>query len=247
MEESRKLYYGFIPRVLNEELLSFLCNKHKGEIGLGVKKNCPRPRIRYVIDKNRFGYADFGDFFFWEDGGLYVWQQSEEFEEDHNPDILEDYFGHSCEGRGYTLRSIFAGIDTGYDDSNGSRMFTGDVVLVKEPNGYEMGALCLASPRGLISDGFYGFPLDNHSLTLDMCKEDGHNLERIGTIFYQLDPCEEPVFIWDKALTFNNTYRDKEEESVLRTMARYTPNFDKEVWKYLGLEILGIEEFNWKK
>lgn len=246
MEESKKLFYGPIPRVLNEDILSFLCNKHKGEIGLGSKKDCPRMRIRYVMDKNRFGYADFGDFFFWEDGGLYVWQQSEEFEEDHNPDIVEDYFGHSCEGRGYTLRSIFAGIDTGYDDSNGSRMFTGDVVLVKEPNGYEMEALCLASPRGLISDGFYGFPLDNYSLTLDMCKEGGHNLERIGTIFYQLDPCEEPVFIWDKALTFNNTYRDKEEESVLRTMARYTPNFDKEVWKYLGLEILGIEEFNWK-
>ena len=171
MEESKKHFYGPIPRVLNEDILSFLCNKHKGEIGLGSKKDCPRMRIRYVMDKNRFGYADFGDFFFWEDGGLYVWQQSEEFEEDHNPDIVEDYFGHSCEGRGYTLRSIFAGIDTGYDDSNGSRMFTGDVVLVKEPNGYEMGALCLASPRGLISDGFYGFPLDNYSLTLDMCKE----------------------------------------------------------------------------
>lgn len=156
MEESKKLFYGPIPRVLNEDILSFLCNKHKGEIGLGSKKDCPRMRIRYVMDKNRFGYADFGDFFFWEDGGLYVWQQSEDFEEDHNPDIVEDYLGHSCEGRGYTLRSIFAGIDTGYDDSNGSRMFTGDVVLVKEPNGYEMGALCLASPRGLISDGFYG-------------------------------------------------------------------------------------------
>ena len=39
MEETKKLYYGFIPRVLNEELLSFLCNKHKDEIGLGVKKN----------------------------------------------------------------------------------------------------------------------------------------------------------------------------------------------------------------
>ena len=107
------------------------------------------------------------------------------------------------------MRSIFAGIDTGYDDSNGSRMFTGDAVLVKEPNGYEMGALCLASPCGLISDGFYGFPLDNHSLTLDMCKDEGYNLERIGTIFYQLDPCEEPVSIWEQALTFNNTYRDK--------------------------------------
>ena len=193
MEETNKLYYGSIPRVLNEDILSFLCIKHKGEIGLESKKDYPRIRIRYVIDKDRFGYADFGDFFFWDDGGLYVWQQSDEFEEDHNPDLVEDYFGHPCEGRGYTLRSIFAGIDTGYDGSNGSRMFTGDVVLVKEPNGYEMGALCLASPRGLISDGFYGFPLDNYSLSLDMCKEGGHNLERIGTIFYQLDPCEEPV------------------------------------------------------
>lgn len=247
MEESKKLFYGPIPRVLNEDILSFLCIKHKGEIGLGSKKDCPRIRIRYVIDKNRFGYADFGDFFFWDDGGLYVWQQSDEFEEDHNPDIVEDYFGHSCEGRGYTLRSIFAGIDTGYDDSNGSRMFTGDIVLVKERDGYEMGALCLASLCGRIGDGFYGFPLDNHSLTLDMCKEGGYHLERIGTVFYQLDPCEEPIPIWDKALTYNNTYRDKEDESVLRTMARYTPNFDKEVWKYLGLEILGIEEFNWKK
>ena len=188
MEETKKLFYGSIPRVLNEDILSFLCIKHKDEIGIGSYKNFPRPRIRYIIDKNRFGYANFGDFFFWEDGGLYVWQQSDEFEEDHNPDIVEDYFGHPCEGRGYTMRSIFAGIDTGYDDSNGSRMFTGDIVLVKEPNGYEMGALCLASPSGIISDGFYGFPLDNHSLTLDMCKEEGYNLQRIGTIFYQLDP-----------------------------------------------------------
>lgn len=94
MEETNKLYYGSIPRVLNEDILSFLCIKHKGEIGLGSKKDCPRIRIRYVIDKDRFGYADFGDFFFWDDGGLYVWQQSDEFEEDHNPDLVEDYFGH---------------------------------------------------------------------------------------------------------------------------------------------------------
>ena len=55
MEETNKLYYGSIPRVLNEDILSFLCIKHKGEIGLGSKKDCPRIRIRYVIDKDRFG------------------------------------------------------------------------------------------------------------------------------------------------------------------------------------------------
>lgn len=66
MEETKKFYYGFVPRVLNEDILSFLCIKHKDEIGLGSYKDFPCPRIRYVIDKNRFGYAYFGDFFFWE-------------------------------------------------------------------------------------------------------------------------------------------------------------------------------------
>lgn len=111
MEETKKLFCELMPRVLNEDILSFLCIKHKNEIAIGANFDKRSLRIRYVIDKNRFGYADFGDFFFWEDGGLYVWQQSEEFEEDHNPDIVEDYFGHPCEGRGYTLRSIFAEID----------------------------------------------------------------------------------------------------------------------------------------
>ena len=98
-----------------------------------------------------------------------MWQQSEEFKEDHNTDIVEGFFGKPCEGRGYALRSIFAGIDTGYDDCNGSRMFTGDVVLVKGDSGYEYGALCLASVCDLDGKGFYGFPLDNHCLTLDNC------------------------------------------------------------------------------
>ena len=163
-----------MPKVLNEEMLHSLCERYKDEIGLGIFKAHGCPRIRYVINRNKFGYAYFGDFFFWDDGGLYVWQQSEEFVEDHNPDIVEDYFGHRCEGRGYTSRSIFAGIDTGYDDSKGSRMFTGDIVMVKEKDGYELGALCLASPRTMSGEGFYGFPLDNYSLTLDMCTEDGY-------------------------------------------------------------------------
>ena len=109
-----------------------------------------------------------------------------------------------------------------------------------------MGALCLASIVGKDGKGFYGFPLGNHSLTLDMCMKEGYRLKRIGTIFYQLDPCEEPEAVWEKALTYNNTLRNDEEEKNLLTMAGYTPNFDKEVWKYLGLEILGVDEFNWK-
>ena len=115
---------------------------------------------------------------------------------------------------------------------------------VAYPNGYEMGALCLASMVDNYGGGFYGFPLDNHSLTLDMCKDDGYTLKRIGTIFYQLDHCEEPEPIWNKALTFNNTLLSEEDLHNRLVMARYTPNFYKEVWKYLGYEILGIDEFD---
>ena len=234
-----------MPRVLNEEILSDLCKRHKKEIGEGNCNVRPCPRIRYVIDTDRFGYANFGDFFFWADGGLYVWHRSREYEVDHNPDIVEDYFGSPCEGRGYTCRHIFAGIDTGYDDINGSRMFTGDIVLVRERDGYEMGALCLASSCDRDGwYGFYGFPLDNHSLTLDMCKEGGYRLERIGTVFYWLDNRDEPKPIWNKALGYNGVY-DRRFNAVMRIMAKYTPNFDRRMVDYSYLEISG-KEFNWK-
>lgn len=233
-----------IPKVFNEEILSFFCKKYRFEIGHKLCKARIFPRIRYVIDKNQFGYADFGDFFFWHDGGLYVWQENEKFAEDHNPDIVKDYFGESCDGRGYTLRSIFAGVDTDYDDNMGHRMFTGDIVMVKDPNGYEVGDLCLASVVDEQWKGFYGFPLDNHSLTLEQCKKDGYYLERIGTVFFQLNWCDEPVSIWSQALHYNNARCDDEDIKNRRIMAKYTPNFDKEIWKYLGLEIIGAE-FDW--
>ena len=248
-EKQNKIFgsqHDVTSKVLNEKTLTFFCNKYKYEIGHGLYNIHPCPRIRYVIDRNQFGYADFGDFFFWRDGGLYVWQLNDDFIECHNPDIVKDYFGESCKGRGYAFRSIFAGIDTGYNDSNGKRMFTGDIVMVKEHENSESMDLCLASMVDIHRDGFYGFPLDNHCLTLGTCKINNYHLERIGTVFFQLDPCEEPVQILDKALHYNNARCDTEARYVRQIMAKYTPNFDKEEWKYLGLEILGTE-FDWNK
>ena len=57
MEETKKLFCELMPRVLNEDILSFLCIKHKNEIAIGSNFDKRSPRIRYVIDKNRFGYA----------------------------------------------------------------------------------------------------------------------------------------------------------------------------------------------
>ena len=246
MDVKKNKHLGQFPDVINEKQLVQLCEKYRDEIGRATIKGTAYPRIRYVIGRDQFGYANFGDYFFAVDDGLYVWHNEKEYEEDHNPDVVEDFFGHPCEGRGYTCRHIFAGIDTGYDDSEGKRMFTGDIVVARERGGYELGALCLAAWPGRCDDGFYGFPLDNHSLRLDMCTGGDYFLKSIGTIFYQLDPCDEPEPIWHKALGFNRNYWTKEERSNDLVMARYTPNFDKEEWKYLGLEILGAE-FEWDK
>lgn len=36
MEETKKLFCELMPRVLNEDILSFLCIKHKNEIAIGL-------------------------------------------------------------------------------------------------------------------------------------------------------------------------------------------------------------------
>lgn len=54
-----------IPDAITEADLIRLCDEYKYIIGAKIKA-APKPdiRIRYVIGKDRFGYADFGDFFF---------------------------------------------------------------------------------------------------------------------------------------------------------------------------------------
>lgn len=243
MEETRSMILSdsTAPKSLNEKELVGLCRKYAREIDMGVKNGLPKIRIRYVLDNKKFGFADFGDYFFWADDGLYVWHKEEKYAEDRNPDAVDDFFGTDCQRRGYTVRHIFAGIDTGFDDDEGSRMFTGDVVRVTDSDGSDMGALCLASAGW--GGGCYCFPLDNSSLTLQMCKEGGYHLKRIGTIFYQLNDSEEPEPIWNKALLFNNNRWTKEELEQHLVMAQYTPNYYQEVWQYLAYEIIGAEPF----
>lgn len=227
--------------IWNEDALIGLCREYADKIGWGEKTGLPKIRIRYVLDDKKFSYADFGDYFFWADNGLYVWHKEDRYAESHNPDAVEDFFGVECEGRGYTSRHIFAGIDTGFYDDEGKRMFTGDIIRVADSNGGEFGKLCLASAPW--ENGCYCFPLDNHCLSLEMCRERGYHLKRIGTVFYRLDNSEVPEPVWDKALAFNYNRWSEEESEQHLTMAQYTPCYDQEVWKYLCYKILGIEPF----
>lgn len=231
-----------IPDAITENDLKRLCKEYKYVIGAKII-GAPKPdiRIRYVIDQGRFGYAKFGNFFFFGDY-LYVWTRDKEFADDHNQDVVEGFFGDECKGRGFCHRAIFAGVETPYRDANSDIIYTGDVL---DLHGEYIDRPLALGTLGKNAEGCvakYAFVLDNHCITPEMCK----SMTRVGTVFYQLDWNDEPHSIAELCYRFQPWRPDgiKDEDRIV--MAPKTPNFDKEIWKYHANEILGIE-FNWKK
>lgn len=231
-----------IPAAITEVDLKRLCEEYKYVIGARIL-SAPKPdiRIRYVIDRDRFGYAKFGDFFFFGDD-LYVWTRNKEFAEDHNQDVVEGYFGDECKGRGYCHRAIFAGVETPYRDSYGDRIYTGDVLDLHGEYTNSPLALDTLGENEEDRKAKYAFVLDNHCVIPEMCK----SMTRIGSVFYQLDWNEEPKTIAELCYRFQPWRPDGIKDEDRMVMARYTPNFDQELWKYHACEILGIE-FNWRR
>lgn len=246
------------PRVITDKTLMDLCDKYKYIIGAGlINKPLPDITIRYAMANDRFGYAKFGQFFFDESGNLYVWTKDKEFESDHNQDVVERYFGDECEGRGFCHRVIFAGVETPYKDSKGSRIYTGDVLRVKlgelcesqewnkkvtipddvfENNSYIWSFGTLGENEDDL-EALYAFPLDNHFVSPDMIAR----WERIGTVFYKLDANENPKKISTRSLDFQACYGGGYSDEEKCLLSKFTPNFDKEMWKYRALEALGVE------
>ena len=237
------------PKVMDEDVLANLCMQYRYQIGSGVNLHVPKIRIRYVIDRNQFGYIKFGEFFIVDNGGyynLYVWMQDDKYSELHNQAVVEEYFGDECHGRGYAVRMIFAGVDTNIRDVCGQNIFTGDVIDVRDGR-HRMGFLALTMPPHADSEnGYYAFPLDNCCFMLDRENNKRLKLKRCGTVFFQLDTTEKSKTIWERSLCFNGPRDTPEQHASKVLMARYTPNFDKEEWKYEGLKILGAE-FHWEK
>ena len=230
------------PLVISDMILKNLCEQHLYEIGAGISKFLPNIKVRYVAENKKFAYAKFGDFFFFGDE-FYVWELDDKYLDDHNQDVVEAVFNDECKGRGYARRVIFAGVQTEFKDCNGENIYTGDVIKIEKDQfrteHLAVGALC--SEEGI---GSYCFILDNHSWRLADCNRQKYKMTRVGTVFYQLD-ANDFIGVNQRTVQFNG-WRDTEEEKQLKIlMAKFTPNFDQELWKYQGLEILGAE-YDWR-
>lgn len=226
------------PSVITEDLLHELTQKYAYPISTKQYRFIPSLTVRYIIDRDKFGYTSLANCFFYEDGGMYVWDSDEEWKDSHNQDVVEATFGDECYDRGYAHRVIFAGVPTGVTDKNGDMIYTGDVLHIGDENhgyDYALGAI----------DGQYLFLLDNHAILLSECEKS--ELKRIGTVFYQLDWCEDPIqTLNERTMQFQGWRDTSKEQELKKIMAKFTPNFDQEKWKYQALEILGVE-FNWNK
>ena len=230
------------PLVISDMILKNLCEQHLYEIGAGISKFLPNIKVRYVAENKKFAYANFGNFFFFGDD-FYVWELDDKYLDDHNQDVVEAVFNDECKGRGYARKVIFAGVQTEFKDCNGENIYTGDVIKIEKDQfrteHLAVGALC--SEEGI---GSYCFILDNHSWRLADCNRQQYKMTRVGTVFYQLD-ANDFIGVNQRTMQFNG-WRDTEEEKQLKIlMAKFTPNFDQELWKYQGLEILGAE-YDWR-
>ena len=230
------------PLVVSDRVLKRLCKQYLYEIGAGIDCYLPNIKVRYASENKKFAYAYFGDFFFFGDD-FYVWEQDNKYLDDHNQDVVEEVFNDECEGRGYARRVIFAGVQTEFNDSNGERIYTGDVIKVEESQNIrkDLAVGALSSEEGI---GMYCFILDNHSWSLADCNSQHYRMTRIGTVFYQLDVADF-IGVNQRVMNFNG-WRDTEEDRHQKVlMAKFTPNYDQELWKYQGLEILGVE-YDWR-
>lgn len=225
------------PAVITESLLHELTKKYAYPISNKLYRYIPPVGVRYVIDNNEFGYTTLANCFFFEDGGMYVWDTDEKWKEDHNQAVVECFYGDECIGRGYAHRVIFAGVATGVKDINGEMIYTGDIIHIGDGEcGYDFAL-------GAFKDN-YLFLLDNHALLLADCMD--KPLKRIGTVFYQLDWNEYPVTVNERTMRFQGWRDTTQQQNLKKLMARFTPNFDQEEWKYEALDIIGAE-YHWNK
>lgn len=229
-----------VPEVLTVEALQDLCERCTYRIGANFSKYMPHIAIRYVIDEDKFGYAFFGDFFFYQ-GALYVFESDEKYKAEHNAGVVWAVFRDECEGHGYAHEVIFAGVRTPYKDVKGDFVYTGDAVMT-DKLGLEKEHIYGVQPM----DSDYGIMLDNHCVLLGDCKK----IVRVGTVFFNL-PKEPEMdmlhFVEQRSSLLHSFYGDGPTGDDVLRHVRFTPNFFENDMVYIILENSRDDDFDWRK
>lgn len=231
-----------LPKVITVEVLQELCSQNLPLIQFCSTSFLSQIEIRYVIAANKFGYAYFGEFFFYQ-GNLYVFETDEQYKDQHDAEAVMATFGDECRNLGYAHKVIFAGVRTPYKDFRGDYIYTGDAVMV-DLLGLRKENIHGVRPLDFLND--YGCKLDNHSVLLSECRK----IVRVGTVFFNLPKVEEEDMLHileDRSRSMHNWYGGGPtgEENLLHV--RFTPNFFDKEWHYKGMEIMRGEDFDWRK
>lgn len=235
----------YLPNALNVRELQILCNKYFIEIAHKNLSFCKDVWVRYVEKEGKFGYTQFGTFFF-EYGQMYILRKWDEYDDknDANAAFL-DNFGHLI-GKDSELAwndceaVQFAGIRTVNKNINGEWIYTGDIVECVDDS-ITWGGVA-AAPGDFPKEWgpVYAIIGDNHCTHL----RDAGKTRRIGTIFYQINKETDEYFIESKSCALHTQGCLSKDEVM--NMAIYTPSFVQEEWKYLANKELGIEP-TWNK
>lgn len=238
------------PNAVNETVLIALCKRYSYQIGAHIDQGLPNLTIRYVKGDNEFGYIKLVDAFmsgerFNEE--LYVWEKDERWKDEHRQEMVEKFFADECLDRGYFHKVIFAGVKTQFHDIKGDTIYSGDVIRVIKEDGEEYFVDAVGAFTYENKEGQYILILDNHCLPLADCIEENMTFERVGTVMYQLDKNEKKC-LNSRVIKHNldNWGYDASEEELKLIKAKYTPNYEKEDWKYKALSEM-CEEYNWRK
>ena len=240
-------YIGFpwrlhnLKEVCNALVKDIFCD-YETFIALHEDKGFTNVVVRYVIDENKFGYTEMGNFFFLDDC-MYVISDEEVFKDIHNeemPEIAAKYHEVGWyRSERFVTRVLFAGVRTPFKDTHGDWIYTGDLVCANDDI---ISGVCAFPPfddmSGMEISNNYGLMLDNCMYPL----RDSKSLERLGTIYFKLDSCDTEIIMEH---VIGGTVQHGIFDEEFMKCAKYTPSYNKEYWKYIALEEIGAE-YNWR-
>lgn len=127
-------------------------------------------KVRYVNQEGRFGYTQFGNFYFTSMGVMMLITTDKDLTWYHLPDEM-------CGTLYSTVPVIFAGFETGFKDDTERDIYTGDVVRLTR-NSREYTLMVRQTPW----HQFPGLMADNHEIFF----QEGDRFHIVGNVFYDI-------------------------------------------------------------